>query len=167
LFKYKKIPHQPTQEVVAVVVEGQKNRAVQSTYTSPPPPPDEIHRPVPTSVYLLLGTGVLAMGSFATFSALGASKRNDLANTSSADGCSPFCSDSQVKPVKTDFLIGDISLAAGVVALGTAAVLFLARPTIVIHPKGEPEDTGKVSFKPFVDVQVGADVKALRLGARF
>jgi hypothetical protein len=67
--------------------------------------------------------------------------------------------------VKTDFLIGDISLAAGVVALGTAAVLFLARPTIIIHPK--TEDTAKVSFKPFVDVQVGADVKALRLGARF
>jgi hypothetical protein len=166
LFKYKKVPTQPTQEVVAVVVEGQKNRPVQSTYTTPPPPPDEIHRPVPTSVYLLLGTGVLAMGSFATFSALGLSKRNDLANTSSTTGCSPFCSDSQVKPVKTDFLVGDISLAAGVVALGTAAIVFLARPTIVIRPKN-PYEAAKANLTPIVDVDIGTNVRALRVGARF
>ncbi len=166
LFKYRTFPTQPTQEVLAVVVEGQKNRPVQSTYTPPPPPPDEFRRPIPTSVYVLLGTGVLAMGSFATFSALGLSKRSDLSNTSSADGCSPFCSDSAVKPVRTDFLVGDISLAAGVVALGTAAIVFLTRPTFVIHPQATL-GAAKRTFAPAVDVQVGPNMGALRLGARF
>jgi hypothetical protein len=164
-FRYRKVPGEPTQEVLALVVEGQKNRPVQSSYESPPPPPDEIHRPVPGAVFGLLGVGALAMGSFATFSAMGLAKRNEL--SSSANACSPFCSDSAVRPVRTDFLIGDISLGAGVVALGTATVLFLARPTIIVHPGAYPAEAEKARLSPVVDVQIGADVRAIRIGGRF
>jgi hypothetical protein len=162
-FKYQVGQDHPTQDVVVVVVEGQKNRAVQSTYQTPPPPPDEIHRPVPAGVYLLGGLGVLAMGGFATFAELGMSKKNQL---NAAGACSPFCSDSQVSPVKTDFLIGDISLAAGVVALASSAVVLLTRPTIVIHPGGHVE-AEKAAFVPFVDVDVSSTTRGVRLGARF
>jgi hypothetical protein len=163
VFKYQVGQNHPTQDVVLVVVEGQKNRPVQSAYQTPPPPPDEIRRPVPAGAYVLAGLGVLAVGGFATFAELGMSKKNQL---NAAGACAPFCSDSQVSPVKTDFLIGDISLAAGVVALGSAAVVLLTRPTIVIHPGGSVE-TARASFTPFVDVDVSSTTRGIRLGARF
>jgi hypothetical protein len=162
-FKYQVGQDHPTQDVVMVVVEGQKNRPVQSAYQTPPPPPDEIHRPVPASTYVLAGIGVLAIGGFATLAELGMSKRSQL---SAAGACSPFCSDSQVSSVKTEFLIGDISLAAGVVALGSAAVVLLTRPTIVIHPGGHVE-AEKAAFVPFVDVDVSSTTRGVHLGARF
>jgi hypothetical protein len=162
-FKYQVGQDHPTQDVVVVVVvEGQKNRAVQSAYQTPPPPPDEIRRPVPASAYVLAGLGVLAIGGFVTFAELGMSKKSQL---DAAGACSPFCSDSQVSPVKTDFLIGDISLAAGVVALGSAAVVLFTRPTIVIHPGGHVETA--TAFTPFVDVDVSSTRRGIRLGARF
>jgi hypothetical protein len=166
-FRYHLEPGKEVETVtVLVVVEGQKNRAVQAAYQSPPPPPDVIRRPVPAVDYLLLGVGVAALGSFATFAALGMAKKSDLA-TSGKDACEPFCSNSAVQPVKTDFLIGDISLAAGVVSLGTAAVLLLTRPTLVIHPDGRTESAGNAKLQPIVGVDVGAGVRAIRLGARF
>jgi hypothetical protein len=165
VFTYRAVPGQPTQEVAALVVQGQKNRPIQSSVQSPPPPPDEIHRPVPASVYLLVAVGVLAMGSFATFAELGESKWSDLHDSSSKTGCAPFCSDSAVRQVRTYLAIGDVSLAVGVVSLGTAGVLFLARPQYVVHPG--PTASERQASVPTLDVDLGAKGAMIRVGARF
>jgi hypothetical protein len=47
---------------------------------------------------------------------------------SDLDACKPTCNKSQIDDVRSSYVIGDISLAVGVVALGAAAVLFLTAP---------------------------------------
>jgi hypothetical protein len=146
--------------VVAIIVEGQKNRPIQMAYQSPPPPPIEVRRPVPSSVFVLLGLGVVGVGGFATFAAIGLTKKDDLNGS-----CAPFCSESAVRLVKADFAVGDVALGVGVLSLGTAALLFLARPEVAWRPGPAPARSG--ALVPVLDVDLGANVRAVRIGARF
>jgi hypothetical protein len=88
--------------------------------TAPPAAPAE--RPVPVIVYPLLGVGAVGLGSFALFGLMGKSKQSDLENT-----CKPNCTDSALKPMKTSYLVGDISLGVGVASLVAASIFYLGR----------------------------------------
>ena len=88
-------------------------------------PPNEPRRSpgarhLPTAFYPLLGVGAVGVVSFGVFSLIGKSKQHDLEST-----CKPNCTDSALKPMKTSFLIGDISLGVGVASLVAAGVFYL------------------------------------------
>jgi len=87
--------------------------------------PVAIERPVPVAAWVVAGTSVAAFAFFGTFGALGVSER-------SADGCATGCPSAQKTEVDTKFVVADIALATGVVALGAAAWIYLARPTITV-----------------------------------
>jgi hypothetical protein len=72
--------------------------------------------------WALGGVGVLGVAGFTIFGLRGMSMESDL------DACKPTCNKSQIDDVRSSYVIGDISLAVGVVALGAAAVLFLTAP---------------------------------------
>ncbi len=75
---------------------------------------------VPILAYVLGAVGVAGLGSFTFFALNGASEKDRLRTQ-----CSPTCSDQQVSTLKTDFIIADVSLGVGIVALGVATYLFL------------------------------------------
>jgi hypothetical protein len=114
-----------------LVVEGEKNRKVVADFASlvPKPPPGETvvapHEPkkVPVVAYVLGGVSLAAFGSFAFFALSGKGAENDLASS-----CSPNCSDSELSPVKRDYLIADVSAGIGI-ALAVVTVL-LALPAL-------------------------------------
>jgi hypothetical protein len=125
-------PPPATPPPVAVVME-------QVAPPAPPaPPPSEVappaaqrdegevatgvERPVPAAVWVLAGAGGLALAGFATFAALGLTAR-------SSDHCEIGCTQSQYDSVLTELRVGDASLGIGIVALGTATLLYLTRPT--------------------------------------
>lgn len=128
----------PDVEQRVILREGEKNREVVATFGPPTAPavqsesvtpaPVESssgeNRPVPTLTWVLGGLGVAALASFGTFGALGVSQR-------SGDGCASGgsdCTQSEKSSVDTKFLIADVSLGVGVVALGVATWLYLSRP---------------------------------------
>jgi hypothetical protein len=119
-------------EVVAR--EGEKRRLLSVTFPALTPPKsapaavERRSRPVPRSVWALGGLGVLGLGSFVTLDALGWATHNSLRHT-----CAPFCLDDQVRPVRIEYAIGDVSLAVSVLSLGVATWLFLSRP---VHDGG-------------------------------
>jgi hypothetical protein len=97
------------------------NGAPVQPISAPPPPPKE--RPTPVIVYPLLGVGALGAIGFGTFAFLGNSKENDLKNS-----CSPDCTTSDKKPMKTNYLIADISLGVGAASLVAAGIFYFTRP---------------------------------------
>jgi hypothetical protein len=118
-----------------LVVEGEKNHKVTADYQSlvpkPPPeapPPPPAPKKVPILAYVAGGVAVAGFGSFAFFAIAGRGKEGDLSST-----CKPVCTDKQISPVKTDYLIGDISLGVGIV--GLAAAVILALPALTSGPE--------------------------------
>lgn len=113
----------------AQIREGEKNREVSAVFAAPAPtpaptpdtPPAEATRPVPLAAWVLGGVGVVALGSFATFGAMGLSTR-------STDHCATGCTQAQKNDVDSKFLVADVSLGVGVVAVGLATWFFLSRP---------------------------------------
>jgi hypothetical protein len=77
---------------------------------------------IPTMTWVLGGVGVLGLASFTYFSLDGLGKESDLKD------CKPNCSHDDVQSTKTSYLIGDISLGVGVVALAGAAYFYFTRP---------------------------------------
>jgi hypothetical protein len=129
-------------EEQVVLAEGQKNRVVLATWTppvvTPPPPPPETHpvlpppppadegpreRPVPVSVYVLGGMGVLGIGGFAAFAGAGLAQKSSLGTS-----CAPFCASGDLSSAKTLFALADASLLVGVASLAVGTVLFVNRP---------------------------------------
>jgi hypothetical protein len=141
-FRFEIPNHEPVTQNL-FLGEGMRFRVVSAEFKSPtqasavpavtatpasqaltaPPPPRE--RPTPIIVYPLLGVGVLGAAGFTTFALLGNSKENDLKSSS---GCAPNCTESDKKPMKTNYLIADISLGVGVASLITAGVFYFTRP---------------------------------------
>jgi hypothetical protein len=85
-------------------------------------------RSVPVVAWVLGGVGVVGLGLFATFGALGLSEQSSLKST-----CAPTCTDAQVDPVKVDFAVANTALVTGLVALGAATVI-----TILTLTKPQP-----------------------------
>jgi hypothetical protein len=115
-----------------VIREGEKLRRISVTFPlagAPPSPPLALPvalaaRPIPTIVYPLAAVGVLGLAGFGYFALDGLSKKSAL------DECRPNCAQSDVDTAKRRFLIGDISLSVGVVALAAASYFFFDRPSI-------------------------------------
>jgi hypothetical protein len=121
-----------------VIREGEKHRKLHVDFSklaappaasssSPPaveePPPPSPLRKVPLLTWILGGVGVAALGSFTAFAVVGKGKENELKSD-----CAPNCSRSGVDTMRRDYLIADISLGLGIVALGGAAYFMFARP---------------------------------------
>lgn len=91
--------------------------------------------------FIIGGLGVAALGSWAYFGLTGNSERSDM---ESPTGCKPNCEQSKVDGVKTDYLIADISLGVGVVALGVATYLFLSPSKPAPKPAAAEEPQAKI-----------------------
>ena len=128
-FERGKTPGGEVREVKVLLRTGERNRSVVTTLqgardaaAAPPASGKEGGGDIPTSTWILGGAGLLSLGSFGTFALLGAQEKSRLRNT-----CSPACSDGDVAGLRTDYLVADISLAVGVVALGIASYFLLTR----------------------------------------
>ena len=120
-----------------ITVEGQRLKMVSAEFktkqpevaaTHPLPPPAPVYsRPTPAGTYVLLGLGVLGAGGFATFAAIGKTKQNQLDND-----CVKLmsCTDSDLKPMKSMYLAGDIAAGVGAAAFIGAALVYFTRPTV-------------------------------------
>jgi hypothetical protein len=116
------------------VKEGEKLReltvqltpeVVPTAPAAPPPVPEASpSRPVPISVFVLGGAGLVSAGVGAFFQVSGMSK------VSALGGCKPSCTTSSRDDARTNLWIGNVGLGVGAVALATAAVLFLRRPEV-------------------------------------
>lgn len=107
-------------ERTVVLAEGDKLHAIDAEFALPDAP-----RPPPKPLWpvILAGAiGVVGVGAFAVLGATGASRYNDLKST-----CSPHCDTGTSTALKTQFLVADVSLGVGVVALGVGTYLFLTR----------------------------------------
>jgi hypothetical protein len=108
-----------------VLLDG---KACNSPGASAPIPPAEspaATRPTPVLTWILGGVGVAAVGAFAGFGAWGLSQRGDL-----DDRCKPSCPGEDVDAMYRTYLVADISLAIGVVALAAASIVYLTRPSV-------------------------------------
>lgn len=126
--------------VEAVVREGEKLKVVRveipsaatktaapsSTRetTAPGAPRKETHGPVPWTVYAAAGVGAAAAAGFGFFALSGSEMKSDL------EPCKPDCSEERISEVRTRFIVADVLLGVTTLAIGTAAYLFLARPSI-------------------------------------
>lgn len=131
----------PTREQEVVLQEGQRMRLVPVEFRTEQPeatalpsesasPAPQYERPVPVLVYPLLAVGVGGLASFGVFSYLGKSEQKEL-----EDICKPWCQDSDMKTMKQNYLVADISLGVGGAALLGAGILYLARPRVELpHP---------------------------------
>jgi hypothetical protein len=89
-----------------------------------PEPKAETGRPIPVSVWILGGVGLVGLGSFAYFGSKGKSEENHLADT-----CAPNCDQSDVDASHRKYLIADISLGLSLLAFSGAAYFYFTRPT--------------------------------------
>jgi len=119
-------------EETAVLAEGEKARLLTLVVarpknvlgpTSPLPPEEDARssRP-PMLVYPLAGIGVAGLAGFTIFGLSGRAEADDL-----REGCgrTRSCTEADVSSARSMYLVADVALAVGVVALGTAAVLWL------------------------------------------
>jgi hypothetical protein len=127
------IPGEKPIDQQIVVREGEKNRVVSVSWekadTTPPnpggatpPPPEPESKPSHVPAYIAGGVGIVALGVGTVFAIIGTGDYNDLKN-----GCgqTKSCTDDQVSPVKTKIVVADIAFGVGIVAIGTAVVLYL------------------------------------------
>lgn len=127
------IEGQPPREQKVIVREGEKGRVIEVSFADGAPTPSG---PAPTQLedggdgggipvasWILGGVGVVGVGLFATFGALGLSEKSDAEDP--ATGCAPSCSDDEVDGIRTKFLVADVSLGVGVAALGAAVIVAL------------------------------------------
>lgn len=127
-----------------VIAEGDKRRLVVASFAGPsaaapssesapapapaPAPGGDAAapaRPVPVLTYVLGGVAVAGFAGFGVFALQGASSRSDL------DSCRPSCAQEDIDASKQKFLIGDVFLGIGLVALAGAVVIYLMRPATV------------------------------------
>ncbi|MES1177398.1 MAG: hypothetical protein ABUL62_23960 [Myxococcales bacterium] len=155
-----------------VIRAGEKNQLVQVDLAPPPAPPaaplQPAGAPIPSATlrsdaaapsgarrvlpWALLGVGAASLGAGVGFALWGHSNENQLRAS-----CSPICSDSEVRPVRTKYLLGDVSLGVGLVSASLAAYLFLS------HSASEPSAASGLP----VSVVAGPSSVLATYGARF
>jgi hypothetical protein len=78
---------------------------------------------VPTATWILGGVGLAGIGSFALFGILGMNEKSDLTQR-----CGQQCTDAEILGLKTKYVVADVSLGIGLVALGLATYFWLTAP---------------------------------------
>ncbi len=138
-FRFELPPYPPIEERVLVAV-GEKERSIaalfdngEGTADGKPKPGVDEYRPVPKLVYVFGGVALAGLGGFTYFGLTGKGERSDLMNS-----CAPFCSDSQISPVKTKLLLADISLGIAVASAVTSVVLYVTRPSVPVSHAVQP-----------------------------
>jgi hypothetical protein len=139
-----------------LVVEGDKNRKITGDFSALVPKPQpkaggggegaperRESKPIPVLAYVAGGVAVAALGSFAFFAIRGKGREKDLAGE-----CSPRCTDSDVDPVRRDYLVADISLGVAVVAAAVGVVLAL--PALGSSAKVQTAKLGEPPWMPRV-----------------
>jgi hypothetical protein len=125
-----------------LLIEGESSRRVTLRFAAPPatpaaaPPlrdapaaeshvePARRQAHVPTGAWVLGGVGVASLGAATYFALAANSQLGDLKTT-----CSPHCSDAQTHSGRTDALLFDVFLGAGVAAVASALIWGLAFPS--------------------------------------
>jgi hypothetical protein len=114
--------------------------------------PSEVARGSQVLPWVLLAVGTASVGTGVGLSIAGHSDELRLRET-----CSPHCTDAQVAPVHTKYLLSDISFGVGLVSLSAAAFLFLRQPSS--EPRAE-------ATAPIAVVASASGIQAA-YGARF
>jgi hypothetical protein len=112
-----------------VVREGEKNRRIVAAFTAkatvaPSPGPSSSvasnsDEGLPVGFWVLGGVGLAGVAAGATFEVLG------LLQASELDACKPRCAREDADAMATKFVVGDVSIGAGVAALVGAVVVAL------------------------------------------
>jgi hypothetical protein len=131
-------PGQPPVEKHLVILEGEKDRRERIVIGAAPAPKETSIRavpalppvlakgPFPVAGWIAAGVGVAAFGFFGTFGGLGVSER-------SSYGCATGCPSAEKSAVDSKFVVADVALGVGVVAVGTVVWIYLARPTVTLQ----------------------------------
>jgi hypothetical protein len=98
-------------------VEKDQDKDKEKEKDKTPPPSSG----APIGGFVLAGIGAVAVGSFVFFDLSAKSSADNLRNT-----CAPRCAQSDVDSVNTKIIVADVSLGAGVVALGVATWLIVS-----------------------------------------
>jgi hypothetical protein len=113
------------------VPEGAKGHVVQATLgaptPTPAPPPRRASLVRPVALYTLSAVGVVGLAGFGIFAISGSNAEDDLRGQPCATTSS--CTREQTDPVERKYLLADVSLGVGVVALGAATYLWLSGPS--------------------------------------
>lgn len=123
------IDGKPPIERKIVLREAEKGRVLEFSFADPPTPgvtqppasSTEGGSGVPVASWVLGGVGVVGLGLFATFGAIGLSDKSDAEDP--ATGCAPSCTDDEVSGIRSKFLAADVSLGVGIAALGAAVIV--------------------------------------------
>jgi hypothetical protein len=159
--RYERDASPPLEEHIELS-EGERGRVLYAQFpdetaplqTPPPPPgPRPVREPaspsdpvesapgepgLPPSFWLLGGIGVASAASFAVFGLWG---QNDQATL--RPQCAPYCTPSQVAPIRTKFIIADVSLAVAILSVGGALWIALVEQGSSAHGHGS---TPRVSY---------------------
>jgi hypothetical protein len=154
-------PGKPPQEGTYVIREGEKNRVIRITWNSAQPKGGEPTgpRPVPSATYIFGSLAVAAAGGGAAMGYLALKKKSDL----DALNCKPLCSDTQVKPAKTDALIADIGFGVAAASAGLATFFYFTRP--VVPGKDSDEKQPAPGVKP--EAIISPTTLGVQLGGSF
>ena len=113
------------------VLEGIKSQKVEISFEverprrAARPELPEMDRPVPISVYVLGGVGVVGLAGFAYF---GIKSQQEAAGYRS--DCGPYCGEEDTDSVRKKQVYADIFLGVGVVAIGAGTFFYLTRPSV-------------------------------------
>jgi hypothetical protein len=105
--------------------EDARGRVDADLFKAPPEAPASRGGALPWGVWPLGGLGVVGVAGFASFGLLGQAQQNALLNGPAGTRCAPYCTPGEVEPVRTKFLIADVSLGVGLAALTAAAIVAL------------------------------------------
>lgn len=118
-----------------VIRQGEKNRALRASLAHVSPPAKRVDestapalptsRPVPLASWILGGVGVAAVADGIAWYVVGRNGLDDLRSR-----CVHTCTSSDVDTERRKLLVGDISVAAGIVSLGVGTYLFVRRPEV-------------------------------------
>ena len=129
-------------DLQVVAREGEQRRLVPVTFkpaapasvgvgnggNHPPPPPDKPRgggSGPPLISWVLGGAGLVAAGVGAVVGITALGDRSDLKDRN----CAPYCPQGDVDAIRTKFIISDITVGVGIVAVGAAVVLWLTHKT--------------------------------------
>jgi hypothetical protein len=116
----------PPVELQVVIQEGQRNRKIEIAFEGPAEEEEgetDEERPVPPATWVFTGLAVAGIALGGVFMGLGLAKQSEL------EDCKPNCEGDDVDTMMRELAVGDIALAAGIVAAAAALTIYFTRPT--------------------------------------
>jgi hypothetical protein len=153
----------PAIERTVLMSEGVRNRPIDVEFAPPPAAPAPVaaavavaptapwslaDHPLQRSDRVLAGVAVAGFTAAAALGIWSLHERSELAHS-----CGSFCTDDEVRPLRTKLIVADVALGAAVVAVAVGAYRYLTRPA--------------ASPRTDVNVVVGASGGTLIVGRRF